>query len=293
MASTDFSQRFRFRFLRRLVCALTALAVISAAAPAAAQANELRIGVIPALTQGSVKEGLDRLQAHLAAELGRSVRVDVYADYAAVVAALGFGHVDLAYLGPRTFVIAQHRYGARAILTQLVNGEPWYHSYFIVPADSPIQSIEELAGKAVAFADPSSTSGSLIPKLALEELGISPDRDLRPLHTGAHDATALAVQNKHVDAGAIDSAYFDLLIRQERIRPEAFRVIWKSEPLFQYPWAVRPDMPDSEVEAIRAAFLSVTDQSIFDAFGADGFVIADDSDYEVIYRAAERFGDFD
>jgi phosphonate transport system substrate-binding protein len=253
----------------------------------------LRIGVIPALTTGQTKVGIDKLGVHLTRALERPVRIQVFADYAAVVAALGFGHVDMAYLGPRTYVIANHRYGARAILTQLIGGEPWYHSYFIVPADSPLTSIEELRGKQVAFADPSSTSGSLIPKLALRERGIDPARDLRALHTGAHDATALAVQHKQVDAGAIDSAFFDLLVSRGTVRAEAVKIIWRSERLFQYPWAVRKDMPDAEVEAIRAGFLSVKDQDIFDAFGATGFARAEPEDYEVIRRAAKAFGDLD
>lgn len=275
-----------------LILALTWVLAATFALPAAAS-TPLRIGVIPALTQGSISVGVDKLRDHLATELDRQVRIDVYADYAAVVAALGFGHVDMAYLGPRTYVIANHRYGAQAIITQLVDGEPFYHSYFIAPADSSLTSIEELRGKQVAFADPSSTSGSLIPKLALMEAGIRWERDLRALHTGAHDATALAVQNKHVDAGAIDSAYFDLLVRQGRIRENAFKVIWQSERLFQYPWAVHKGMGADEIEAIRAAFLSADDQDIFDAFGATGFTIATHDDYDVIYRAAELFGDFD
>ena len=62
-----------------------------------AHGTELRVGVIPALTQGSVKEGLDRLALHLEAELEKDEFLNVCADYGAVVAALGFGHVDLAY----------------------------------------------------------------------------------------------------------------------------------------------------------------------------------------------------
>lgn len=253
----------------------------------------LRIGVIPALTKGQTKVGIDKLTVHLTQQLRRPVSTQVFADYAAVVAALGFGHIDMAYLGPRTYVIANHRYGARAILTQLVKGEPFYYSYFIAPADSPLTSIQELRGKQVAFADPSSTSGSLIPKLALRDLGIDAARDLRALHTGAHDATALAVQHKQVDAGAIDSAFFDLLIEQGKIRKDAFKIIWRSERLFQYPWAVRKDMTDGEVEAIRAAFLGVTDKDIFNAFGATGFTRADPDNYDVIRRAAKAFGDLD
>lgn len=260
--------------------------------PAAAQSGDsLRIGVIPALTTGQTREGIEKLREHLTAELGRPVQIQVLSDYAAVVEGLGFGHVDMAYLGPRTFVIANHLYGAQAIVTQLIDGSPFYHSYFIVPHDSPLESIDELRGRNVAFADPSSTSGSLIPKLELINRGIDPNRDIRALHTGAHDATALAVLNKHVDAGAIDSAYFHLLIRQGQIREDGYRVIWQSEPLFQYPWVVPADMDSQLIEDIRAAFLKIEDQVIMDAFGASGFTIATTEDYEIIRQAAEAFGD--
>jgi len=225
--------------------------------------------------------------------LGMDVSLPVYADYAAVVEGLGFGHIDMAYLGPRTYVIANHRHGVRAILTQLIDGRPYYHSLFIAPADSPLERLEDLRGKTVAFADPSSTSGSLIPKLALGRIGIDWRRDVRALHTGAHDATALAVQHRQVDAGAIDSAYFNVLIKQGKIRGDAFKVFWRSEPLFQYPWAVRKDMDEGLIARIQRAFLSVQDEDILAVFGASGFTIAHDADYEVVREAAREFGDLD
>lgn len=275
-----------------LPVSLLIAALNMALAPAFAQQEPLRIGVVPALTQGQTREGINRLAQHLQASLNRPVDVRVFADYAAVVEGLGFGHIDMAYLGPRTYVIAAHRYGVKAILTQLIDGEPFYHSYFIARAGSNLNALEDLRGRTVAFADPSSTSGSLIPKLALIKAGINPDRDLRALHTGAHDATALAVLHGQVEAGAIDSAYFHMLIRQGQLRAEDFKVFWQSEPLFQYPWAVRRDMDEGLIAQIQRAFLSVKDPVIFQAFGASGFTVATDADYEVIRQAAREFGDF-
>lgn len=285
----SFSAPLRFAIVS--VVAVAAVVATFAMAGHAQRAEPLRIGVIPALTQGQTRVGINKLGDHLSQELGRPVQVQVLSDYAAVVEGLGFGHVDLAYLGPRTFVIANHRYGAQAIVTQLVDGTPFYNAYFIVPSDSTLQSIDELRGKQVAFADPSSTSGSLIPKLELIHRGIDPNRDIRALHTGAHDATALAVLNKHVDAGAIDSAYFNMLVRRGEIPEDGFRILWRSESLFQYPWTVRKDMDPELIEDIRAAFLTITDQDIFDAFGASGFTVATTEDYDIIRQAAEAFGD--
>ena|SRR5690625_419733 len=272
---------------------LVAILAILVPFTAFAAEDKLTIGVIPALTEGQTQEGLKRLATHLESELERPVSVSAYPDYAAVVAAMGFGHIDMAYLGPRTYVIANHRYDVQAIVTQLIHGTPFYRSYFITRADSDINSIDQLPGRPVAFADPSSTSGSLIPKLELINRGIDPDRNIRALHTGAHDATAHAVRFGQVDAGAIDSAYFDLLVAQGQLNEADFKIIWQSEPLFQYPWAVTKDMPEGLVAQIQRAFLSIDDPVIFQAFGATGFTIATDADYDVIRDAARTFGDFD
>src|SRR5690625_2006338 len=95
-----------------LAFALVVIPVLSiSATPVFAQSDEaLRIGVIPALTTGQTRVGINKLGEHLSNELERPVRVQVLSDYAAVVEGLGFGHVDMAYLGPRTFVIANHQY---------------------------------------------------------------------------------------------------------------------------------------------------------------------------------------
>ena len=253
--------------------------------------TDLVIGVIPALTKGETKRGLDALERHLVIELSMPVGVRAFADYNAVVEAMGFGHIDMAYYGPRTYVFAHAKYGAEALVTQLIDGVPFYYSYLIVPADSLVRDLSDLRGEAVAFGDPASTSGSLMPKLALQGEGIDPDRDIRPLHTGAHDATALAVENRQVAGGFIDSAFFQLLVRQGKVDADKVKVVWQSERLFQYPWATAGGMDQSLRERIRQAFLKIRDPLILNAFGASAFIEAQDADYEVIREAARQFGD--
>ncbi|GAB7386909.1 putative selenate ABC transporter substrate-binding protein [Bacillaceae bacterium] len=265
----------------------------------AADAGEpFRVAVIPAQNTGNFDQAMERLEQVLAEKLGREVTIEKYPDYNGVVEAMNYGQIDMAYLGPLTYVIAHHENGAEAIVTQLIDGKPYYYSYIITHKDNPWQSLDDLLqdpGKvSFAFGDPNSTSGSLIPGLELKERGVYTDesnhkfKDVR--FTGSHDVTALAVQNKEVDAGAIDSAIYDMLVEQGKVDGEQIKIIWQSEKLFQYPWAVKKGTDPETIEKLREAFIGIKDKEILDAFGATGFTKAEDKDYETIRQAAEKDG---
>lgn len=260
--------------------------------------EELVIGVIPTMSEGKLSEAMDKLSAHLENEIGIPVKMDAYPDYQGVVQAMEYGNVNMAYFGPFTYVVANHQSGAEAILTQLVDGEPFYYSYIITHKDSPLESMEDLVANSkelvFAFGDPNSTSGALIPGLALGDEGVYTDQHTHSfkniIFTGGHDATAVAVENQEVAAGAIDSAIFNMLKDKGIVEADNFKVIWQSEELFQYPWAVSKNVSDEMKVKIQEAFLIVEDQVILDAFGASGFIKASDADYEVIRDAAIKAG---
>ncbi|TLS35346.1 phosphate/phosphite/phosphonate ABC transporter substrate-binding protein [Pseudalkalibacillus caeni] len=256
------------------------------------------IGVIPVQTEGAMEGAMDKLQSVLSEKLDRDVKVEVYPDYNGVVEAMNYDKIDMAYFGPLTYVIAQEKSGAKAIITQLIDGEPFYHSYIITNSENPWGSLDELLKDPseidFAFGDPNSTSGSLIPSIELEERGVYKSENEHKFNsvrfTGSHDATALAVQNKQVDAGAIDSAIYNQLVDSGKIDEEKLKVIWKSEKLFQYPWAVHKDTDKETIGKLRDAFLGIEDQEILDAFGATGFTKANPEDYESIREAAVKQG---
>lgn len=260
--------------------------------------EKLVIGVIPTQNQGDMQNAMDKLGKHIASEVGTEVQVEVFPDYNGVVEAMNYGKVDLAYFGPLTYVIANEKSGAEAIVTMLVNGEPYYYSYIVAPNDSSLNTVEDLIKNTndihFAFGDPNSTSGSLIPGIMLKEKDVFKDEldhDFKQItYTGGHDATAIAVENKRIDAGAIDSAIFESMKKNGVVDPDKFKIIWKSDKLFQYPWAVKKDTSEELKDALRQAFLKINDQEILDIFGASGFTEAKDNDYEAIRKAAKMDG---
>jgi phosphonate transport system substrate-binding protein len=262
---------------------------------ASEELEKLVVGVIPSLNQGNMQTAMDKLSQHFESELDIPVEITVYPDYQAVVQAMNYDEVNMAYFGPSTYIDANEQSGARAIMTQLIDGEPFYYSYIITHKDSPLTSIDDLVAQSkeltFAFGDPSSTSGSLIPSIELKKQGVFTNQNEHQfdnlLYTGGHDATALAVENNQVNAGAIDSAIFNTLKENGKIG-DNFKVIWQSEKLFQYPWAVSKAVSDDLVTKIQDAFLNIKDQEILDAFAASGFTIATDADYEAIREAKKE-----
>lgn len=287
---------------------LLSLAIVLAACGSAEEENTdqatesseeaFTIGVIPAQTEGEMEEAMNKLQTYLSEELDREVKLDVYPNYNGVVEAMNYDKIDMAYLGPLTFVIANANSNAQAIITSLVDGEPFYRSYIITHADNPWNSLEDLLENPgdvdFAFGDPNSTSGSLIPSIELKDRGVyesQQENDFNSVrNTSSHDATALSVLNKQVDAGAIDSAIYNQLVESGKIDGEQIKTIWESEELFQYPWAVRESIDEETVDKLQEAFLAIEDQVILDAFGASGFTEATTEDYESIRQAAIKEG---
>jgi phosphonate transport system substrate-binding protein len=302
------AKRYRFTLLMMLISMLVFTAACGnkqeqqpAGNQASGSANTsapFTLAVIPQQNQGDMQTAMNKLSTILKEKLQREVSIKVYPDYNGVVEAMNFGQVDMAYFGPLTYVIAHHDSGAEAIITQLIKGSPFYYSYIITHKDNPANTMEELLANSknvsFAFGDPNSTSGSLIPGIELKKRGVYTDAQTHQFKevrfTGSHDVTALAVQNKQVDAGAIDSAIYDTLVEQKKIDASQFKTIWKSEKLFQYPWAVKKGTDAKTIQALQDAFVGVKDEEVLKAFGASAFTKAENKDYEAIREAAEKDG---
>jgi phosphonate transport system substrate-binding protein len=263
----------------------------------AAPKEELTVGLIPAETKIS-KETLEKFRTYLEQQTGMKVKMNDYPDYNGVVEALNYNKLDMAYLGPLTYVMAHHKSGAKAIVAKTAKGVPYYYSYILVHKDSKYNTLEDLLADKqnvdFAFGDPNSTSGSLIPGMELKKRGVyrgKQDSDFKSVtFTMSHDVTALSIQNKKVTAGAIDSAYFDKLVEKGTVDGNAFKKIWQSEKLFQYPFVVNKELDQATIDKLQNAFLNLKDKEILDAFAADGFVKAEHKDYEAIEKAAEADG---
>ena len=122
------------------------------------------MGLIPAEDNEEMLAKFEPMRAHFEKKMGMPVKVFQATDYAGVIEAMKRDRVDIAWFGPLSYVLAEQEAEAEAFAVGVKDGgTSTYQSMIFVPADSPAKSIADLKGADVAFVDPASTSGSLVP----------------------------------------------------------------------------------------------------------------------------------
>lgn len=218
----------------------------------AREAQTLVLGVHPYLAPGQLRLRFAPLAAHLSALVQRPVEVRVGADYAGHVAAIGNDTIDIAYLGPASYVRLTQAFGDKPLLARLERkGRAVLTGHVIVRQDSPVGSITELRGHSFAFGDPNSTMSTRVPMAALRNAGVDLGQLAHYYHFPGHTNVALAVLSGQMDAGAVKSEVFD------RHRDRGLRSLLRLPEISEHLFVARAGLPDAIVRRIRDAMLTL------------------------------------
>ncbi len=235
------------------------------AAPATtvAEPKVVRIGFVPNEEDLEQRVRFDALAAHVGKRLGLPVESVQTGTYSTAIEAMRAAKLDVCSLGPFAYLIAHEKTGAQAIVAP---GTPagevnTYRSIFVVPAASSIRSIEDVrthaAKMTLAWVDPASASGHLVPRAYLESVGIDPERAFKStIFTLSHLASAMTVKSGQVDLAVITQNTLANLVKKGRLKSDDLRVIWTSAPIATSVVAVRGGLGAQFKEKIQAAYLS-------------------------------------
>jgi phosphonate transport system substrate-binding protein len=299
----------RRAFVVRGLATLTGVTVFPWRREASAQqAKEtLSIAVIPfeevQLTAQKFKGVVQAIQE----VTGKKVEWFFPTSYASLIEAQKRGFVDIGYYGPRSYIQAVEASGGKiqAFVQAMWGGGPYrekkdgYHSYIIVKADSPYQSVQQLKGKILALTDPASTSGDLVPKVVLgQELGVKLSKFFGKLfYAGKHDVAALSVLEGRADAAAVADVTLDWAVDAKRFGPKDFRVVWKSSLLPLDPFAWHSDLPADVKEKILKAFLHLNETDYGKAFlksiRSESIIPTNDRAYDSIREVYAKMKDWE
>lgn len=272
------------------IASLAAMMLLLISPLAHAQQKEITVGLIPSEDSRAMIAQSKAMMDKLSQALGMPVKPFVAADYNGVIEALRSKRLDVAYLGPFSYVLGASvaNIEAFAVAETKKAGRTSYQSYVITHKDSGIKSVADLKGKNFAFVDPSSTSGHLFPKAGLMKAGFNPDKDFgRVIFSGSHDSSAIAVQNRKIDAAAVADRILEAAFNKGIAKREDIVVIWKSDPIPESPTVWRKDLPDDLKKRIQAAFLEVKDIPWSDQGTLNGFHPTNDAAYNVIRDTAK------
>lgn len=276
---------------RRTLLAASAIASPIASFTGGASAQSvLTVGLIPSEDSRAMIANSQAMMDMLSKALGMPVKPFVAADYNGVIEALRSKRLDVAYLGPFSYVLGTTvaDIEAFAVAETKKAGRTFYRSQVIAHKSSGIKTVNDLKGRTFAFVDPSSTSGHLFPKAGLMKAGLNTDKDFgRVIFSGSHDSNAIAVQNKKIDAAAIADRILDAAISKGLAKREDIQIVWESDPIPESPTVWRRDLPADLKRRIQAAFLEVKDIPWSDQGVLNGFKPTNDEAYNVIRDTAK------
>lgn len=222
-------------------------------------------------------------------KMGLEAKLFLRPSYAQVRQALERAAVDVAFVCTGTYVYARDG-GRIELLAQPQFREGlFYRSLLLVPSGSSIRGLEDLRGATVAFSDPESNTGRLVPLAALLRAGYQPDEFLgKVVFSGSHDRSVGAVAAGVVDAAAVDALVFRSLLEADPRLAQRVRVVWESE-VFGPPPVVVPTALDPALKArLREVILNLhRDPAARVSLGELGivrFVEPREEDYESAYR---------
>ena len=274
--------------INRRTAIVSAAALVFCATAASAQDwkskyPELTFAVVPAENASGVTERWAPFISYLSKELGVKVNLRIANDYAAVIEGQRSGAIHIASYGSASF--------ARARMTGVkteafandrnIDGTTGYYSMFFVLAKSPYKTIDDVKGKNLGLVDPNSTSGNNVPRFELNKMQITDAESYfsKVVFTGSHENALLALAQGTVDVAANqwtadnDSTLSQMLTKGmlknadgSAMKKEDFRIIHKSAPILNGPYAVLTDMPADMKAGIEKAFFEapVKDKAAFD-----------------------------
>lgn len=242
-----------------------------------------RIGLLGGENESDRLREHECQKAYLEERLGVPVELYPASDYAGVMQGLLAGQLEFAGLGSAGYagIFLQNPDAVEPLYTTMqVDGSLGYYAVMYTLADSGIESIEDMEGRSLAWADPNSTSGYLVPLAELTGMGIDTETYFSETgFGGGHEQAVVAVLNGQYDAGVtwtsgvgnIEEGYsrgnLRSMVDKDMLDMSEIQIIWQSNLITNGPRVIRSDLPQELKDLVMGAMmqLQVNDPDCFTA----------------------------
>lgn len=255
--------------------------------------NPIKFHLVPAVDAKVLTDNSQILKDYLEKNTPYKYQITIPQNFVAVVESFGTKRADVAAINTYGYYLAHKQYGVEARLTVIRYGSATYQSQFLARADGKIKALKDLQGKKVAFVDPASTSGYLLPLKTLKDRKIEPKDTVFAMK---HDSVVTMIYQGQVDAGA---TYYSppqngqledarrLVKTQYPDVEQKVKIIELSEPIPNDPIVFRKDMPEEMKEKIVDTLLQFAatpegQKSLDLMLGATNLKKSTDSDYDSV-----------
>jgi phosphonate transport system substrate-binding protein len=285
----------RRKFLVTAGWASAGLSAASVLRPALGQSKRLRFGVGPLLpTPDDTKKAYTPVFAYLAKQLGVEFDLSATTDWAGMAVAMGSGQLDVAWMGPWGYVIANAATGCQAVATAKYDEKPLYYAIIIARPDLEAAKFpDDTKGRSISFADVGSTSGWLIPTYYAKEVWkIDPKTFWKYSEGATHASNEVAVASGQVDMATDFDRNRNAMIEAGRVKPDTSKIVWTSAPLPNDAIALPADAPKELMSNVQKILADITVDQAKTLLPAHytGFVAATHATYEPIVKAGIAVG---
>ena len=209
--------------------------------------------------------------------LGCEVEEIQASDYNAIIEALRTGKADMAYMGANAIALGAERANVDPIVMKAEDGDPEkavYRSLLITNASNDdINSIEDVKGHTMAFVDPESTSGNLVPTSEIIKAFPNDALDMDKLHTndvffaavsysGSHQAGIQAVARGDVEIVPVSNQILASEIASGNVDEADIKVIHESGTIPAEAMVVAEHV-DDETRGMLVDFLVAYDEEAY------------------------------
>lgn len=285
-------------FMPLLLLALVTTSCTSKKGELGTEKNPVKLFFIPSVDAKVIEDNSKLFKDFLEKNTPYKFEVGIPQSFIAVVEAFGTKRADVAAINTFGYMLAHKKYGAEARITFIRHGSPTYQAQFIAKEGGPIKTVADFAGKKMAFVDPASTSGFLLPKKILKDRNIVPKEEVFAMR---HDSVVSMIYQGQVDGGATfysPKAGDEIQDARRLVKAQypdveqKIKIIELTDPIPNDPMVFRKDLPEEMkkviVEALFKFVATPEGKAAFDkVYGVTELKLATDADYEPVVKMFE------
>jgi phosphonate transport system substrate-binding protein len=208
--------------------------------------------------------------------------------------AMGSGQLDVGWMGPWGYIIANSATNCQAVATVKYDDKPIYYAIIIARPDFVVRNFpEDSKGHSISFADVGSTSGWLIPSYYCKEVWkIDPKTFWKYSDGATHAANEIAVSSGQVDMATDFDRNRNTMIASGKVKEDSNKIIWTSAPLPNDAIALPANAPTDLAARVQKILVSISGDEAKTLLPPryTGFVAATHSSYEMIEKAGIAVG---
>lgn len=297
------------RLIAFVLCAAVSLAGTAAMADSVTERGQILVlgAIHPDLEAryAELRPMADYMASVLAVQGVSRVDIMVVEDRRRLARMMRDGRIDWTSADAATTVYLQETAGVQILARKWKQGTPQFRSVFFTRSDSGVSALNDLDGRTIAFLQPDSTAGHLLPAAELIRAGhrtasLDTPRQRAPVgaigyaFSGKDINTTTWVHKRIVDAGVISNVEWESTDSLPDFFRKDFIIFHQTEPMPRALELVRSDMDDNLKIALKRALLAMDqDASAASALQAyEGTLRFDDldqKDSETLTRLRSTF----